>query len=442
MSRNPITQRLAVVALACGLFAAAGQAQTPSFEVPPALAAAFYLSPELLRGEHHVVREAVANDGYMNSYTIDSDFGVFEAYGEPLLVIRLREIGALAELDQLSKTKVFADALAKGAAAQVTSVVEFAEHPVETVKGVPGGVKRMFKRTKRTVKKGAETAKELVDDDDEGGAGEGSGDDDSMLEEGAEAGQKYAKKYFGVTGAERRWAEKLGVDPYGSNEVLRREIKKVSKVDAAGGFAVRFAPIPRIPGVNYIQDVSKLVWRTDPWELREINQKALTAMGVEAEVTEAFLDNPWYNPSAQTLVVAVLSDLEGVEGRPVVVERATLAESQEEALFFLQAIKMLAGFKGEGVPIASLLGAGRLPGVLTADGRLIFLIPIDHIFWTEGIAGATDGPFAEVGRGIETASREVWFRGKVSARCRSELEGRGWRVRDEARFETTPLAGS
>jgi hypothetical protein len=118
----------------------------------------------------------------MNTYTVDSAFGEFEAYGEPLLAIRLREIGALAELDELSKTKVFADALAKGALAQVETVKTFAEKPVETVKGVPGGVKRMFKRTKRTVKKGAESAKELVDDDDEE-----SGDGESPAEDGGES---------------------------------------------------------------------------------------------------------------------------------------------------------------------------------------------------------------------------------------------------------------
>jgi hypothetical protein len=237
-----------------------------------------------------------------------------------------------------------------------------------------------------------------------------------------------------VSGAERRWAEKLGVDPYGSNEVLRREIKKVAKVDAAGSFAVRLAPIPRIPGVGYLQDVSKLVWRTDPWELREINQKSLLAMGIEPELAERFLDNPWYNPSAQTFLASVLSALEDADGRWSVVEQAAVAESQEEALFLVQAIHMLAGFEATGAEITEFVGAGRLPGVVTGDNRLVFLIPVDHIFWTEGIAAAADGPFAEIHQALETTAREVWFRGKASARCREELEQRGWLVRSEVRF--------
>ncbi len=435
----------AVLAIAiCAFVGSTGHAQEPRFEVPPVLEAASLLTPEVLRGEHHVVREAVANDGFMNTYTIDSDFGQFEAYGEPLLVLRLREIGALAELDELSRTKVFAEALAKGAVSQVTTVVEFAGHPVETVKGVPEGVKRMFKRTVRTVKKGAEVAKDLAEDSDgsedgEEGTGEDSEGEDGALKEGAEAGQKYAKKYFGVSGAERRWAEKLGVDPYSANEVLRREIKKVAKVDAAGGLTVRLAPIPRIPGVSYIKDLSKLVWRTDPWELREINRKALVAMGGDTELVEEFLGNAFFNPSAQTFLVSVLSDLPSVEGRSLVVGLAALAESQEEASFFIQAIKMLAGFKGSGVQITELLGGGRLPGVLTGDARLVLLIPVDHIFWTEGIAAAADGPFAQVGKDLSIMSRELWFRGRVSERCRKELGARGWLVRDQVRF-TAPAS--
>lgn len=433
-----------IVALTWVVLASFAQAQEAQFEEPPVLEAAKYLDAEVLKGDHHTVRDAVVNDGYMNTYTIDSAYGEFEAYGSSLLAIRLQEIGAFAELDELSKTKVFADAVAKGARAQVEAVKTFAEKPVETVKGVPGGVKRMFKRTKRTVKKGAESAKEFVNDDDvESGDGDGSAADDgeSNLEKGAEAGQKYAKKYFGVSGAERRWAEKLGVDPYTSNEALKREIEKVARVDAAGSFAVRLAPIPKIPGVGYIQDVSKLVWRTDPWELREINQKALVAMGIEPELAERFLDNPWYNPSAQTFLVSVLSALDGADGRGSVVEQAAVAESQDEGLFFVQAIHMLAGFESTGAEITELVGVGRLPGVVTGDNRLVFLIPVDHIFWTEGIAVAADGSLAEDGQELETTSREVWFRGKASARCREELEQRGWLVRDQVRF-AAPVASA
>jgi len=421
-------------------------AQEAAYEAPPTLSASEILAPAMLRGEHHEVGEGVTSDGYMNFFTINSDYGQFEAYGELALAIRIQEITALAELDELSKTKVFADAVAKGAMSQVTSVKEFAEKPVETMKGMPGGVKRMFKRAKWNVEEGVEVAKDLSTSE----SGDGSeGDDESTSEktkelakEGAEASEKYAKKYFGVSRSERRWAEKLGIDPYTSNEVLTREIKKVAKVDAAGSFGVRLAPIPRIPGVSYVQDINKLVWSTHPRELRELNLKRLAEMGSSEELAVRFLDNAWFSPSVQTYLVAALGDLEGVEKRDVAIEQAAAAVSREEARFFAQAVAMLAGFHRNSSPIQRLVGGARLPAGLTADGRLVFLVPVDDIFWTEGIAEAASGSYSEAGGDLAVTSREAWFRGGVSARCRQELEESGWLVFSEVDFSSEESAGT
>lgn len=345
---------------------------------------------------------------------------------------------ALARLDEVSKSKVFLDAAAHAALTQVEAVKTLAEKPVATLKGVPGGVKRMFRKTKRDVDEGVETAKELVDEDSdagEGGSDEGSGEDEKgLVSEGAEAATKYGKKYLGVSGAERRWAEKLGVDPYSSNEILIREIKKVAKVDAAGGFLTRLAPIPTIPGVSYVQDVNKLVWRMDPRELRERNVKILAAAGVGQELIVGFFENPWYSPSLQTHLLAAFAQLEGVEGLGTIVRQAAAAESEEEAMFFLEAVRMLARFHTGNAPVERLLAGARLPAARVAGGRLVFLVPVDHISWTEGIATAAEGPFRQAATGLGIESREVWFRGHASPRCRDELTTRGWRVVDGVRL--------
>jgi hypothetical protein len=427
-----------LVILAVLVASSSGSAEDLLYEDPPILEASSILSPEIVRGEYHRVVEAVASDGYLNSFTILSDFGTFEAYGELMLAIRIQEIEALAELDKLSRTDVFTDAVAKAAMGQVETVKQFADKPVETVKGVPGGVKRMFKRAKWNVEEGVEVAKDLTSKDSEESAEREekstSEKTKELAREGAEASEKYAKKYFGVSKAERRWAEKLGVDPYTSNDVLMREIKKVGKVDAAGRFGVRFAPIPRIPGVSYIQDVNKLVWSTHPRELRELNLKHLLAMGASEDAANGLLDSPWYSPSAQTYLVALLSDLDGVEDRVVALELAVAAGSRDEARFFVQAVTMVAEFHRSQTPIDRLVGGARFPAGLTADSRLVFLVPIDDIFWTEGIAEAAEGRYEEAGRGTDVAGREVWFRGGVSARCREELEERGWLVFAEVDF--------
>jgi hypothetical protein len=52
------------------------------FEELPELKASEILKPELLKGPHFVVRDPVPTGSGMNQFTIDSDFGVFEADGK------------------------------------------------------------------------------------------------------------------------------------------------------------------------------------------------------------------------------------------------------------------------------------------------------------------------------------------------------------------------
>jgi hypothetical protein len=58
------------------------------------------------------VREPVPTSAGMNQFTIDSDFGVFEADGNEMLLQRLKEIDAIARLGEISRTDEFKKSLA------------------------------------------------------------------------------------------------------------------------------------------------------------------------------------------------------------------------------------------------------------------------------------------------------------------------------------------
>jgi len=57
-----------------------------AFEELPELKASEILKPELVQGPHYLVRDPVPTASGMNQFTIDSDFGVFEADGNEMLV--------------------------------------------------------------------------------------------------------------------------------------------------------------------------------------------------------------------------------------------------------------------------------------------------------------------------------------------------------------------
>ena len=81
------------------------QVQSPSptvtatpvvYEPLPTLNASVILLPQYFQGPNFTVRNPVPTYSGSNHYTIDSDFGVFEADGNAMLMRRVAEINAIA----------------------------------------------------------------------------------------------------------------------------------------------------------------------------------------------------------------------------------------------------------------------------------------------------------------------------------------------------------
>ena len=74
------------------------------FEAEPVLKASDLVAPEVLKGPHYSVDERVPVRGFLARFTIRSEYGSFDAHGIHMLQIRVREVHALAQLDDMSKT--------------------------------------------------------------------------------------------------------------------------------------------------------------------------------------------------------------------------------------------------------------------------------------------------------------------------------------------------
>jgi hypothetical protein len=103
-----------VLAALVGLAVVAGlivPSRAEQFEAPVNRKAAETIPAELLRGPNYSVRQTVVSYGYMNQWTLDSDFGTFKAVGEGALRARIREIYAIAELEKISRSEAFKDSV-------------------------------------------------------------------------------------------------------------------------------------------------------------------------------------------------------------------------------------------------------------------------------------------------------------------------------------------
>ena len=418
------------------LFSGPAPGEDHEFESAGVLRSSDVLPNSLRKGPHHKVEKAIRSDGYLNYYRVISDYGEFDAIGTSMLKTRIGEINALAKLEDLSKTEVFAKAAADAGVAQLKTLASFAAHPVDTVVGIPGGIGRMFKRYKRQAGEAVHATREYLAGDDEEGAGsecgeqEGAESDCGEEKSTTDRAVELTESYFGVSGAQRAWAQKLGTDPYSTNEVLQAAIKEFAWAERLGRFGMGFASIPEIPGADIIGEVNDAVWSKDPYELQDMNRARLAATGANEALIDEYLENPTMSPSQQTLLTAAIAEIDGAEGRDGILRQALNVETEAEANFLIKSVTMLAWYHLNRKPLTAVLTYAAVPVGVSDDGSSALLFAADHVYWTETIAEAAKR------HALHTSSADagaggVWFLGTASKRTRKELAELGLRIHED-----------
>ncbi len=410
-TRSSVPLDLVVLAAVLALFAAAGVRAQDGEPDPHATAATLLMSIPLV-GEGYTIAPVVRTPDNYHVFTIASDFGTFEAEGLAQVEVRLQEIAALRRLDELSKAGVFARSAGESLLKVGTGVVDAVTDPMATAKGIGGGVKRfgvnLGRRTRRAVERLTDDAP-ASDRDDDAGVGR------------AAAGA--AKSLIGINGARRRWARRVGADPYTTNPVLKGALEQVAAIDVAGGAATSFVvPIPSVVGTT--AQVGDLVWGTDPEELRKLNEARAREIHASSDGARAFFRNRAFTLTMQTRLVAALAAV-GVPGLGDYLASAAEATDQREALFFVESAEMLRQ-EHEVSPVVSALTDSRALVARRSSGEAIALLPLDWIRAAE----STTAEFVELARRareeLGATSLRLKVSGTVTAAATSALAGAGW----------------
>ena len=252
----------------------------PAFEPAPTFQASRILPADLRKGPHFAVSETVTAEGVYQVFEIVSDFGNIEAEGRTVLRTRVREVDALARLSEVSKSEIFAKAAGGAVLGVGKGVASVVKDPEGTAKGIGGGIKRFGVNLGRKAKRTADSV--THDDRKAGESGEATSD------KALDAAGGAANSVLGVNGAARKWAQKLGVDPYTTNPVLHKALVDVGKIDTAGSIATKIVlPVPVL--VSGAATVGGLVWSKDPEALRKINEARLAEIGVSKAVASRYL---------------------------------------------------------------------------------------------------------------------------------------------------------
>ena len=387
-----------------------------SYELVPALQASKILPAGLLSGPNHRVQEKVANDGYMNTYQIDSKFGPFTAVSMAMLRKRIGEINALVVMEKIESTKEFTGSLKQAGADTLGSMKNLVTHPVDTVSGAASGLGAAFRRASDSL----------------------TGPKRSDVEDSR------VKDAIGFSKVKRDYAYQLNVDVYSDNQKLQERLNQISWAGYGGSmtWSAAMMAVPGGAGIAFsVAGTSRLLNElfrtTPPVELRRMNGEKLTAMDIHPEIADAFLNNGAFSPRQQTLFVHALDEMKGVRNRAAYVGFAATTQNSNVAFFRERQAEMYAGYHKAVAPLNDFVSLGELAAGRTADGSLVFCAPLDHLVWTESI-----GRFITAANKVidETGpkKKQLWVTGTLSPRARKELENRGWQVQQGS--ETRLLA--
>ncbi len=375
-------------------------APLPSIEPMPTLEAALLAPAELLKGSDYTIDPKVPVVGYLGQFTLRASAGTFPADGSEMLAIRVRELAAIAQLSQMSRSGVFADALAASAMRTGNAIGQAVMNPVTTVAGIPAGLGRLFQSATTTFSRATET-----------GAG--------------------VPSPSGVNRALRRIAREVGADPYTTNPVLAKQLNDLAVAAFSGGISLDVALAVTTAGVgtaiSATATVSNLVWEKSPEDIRSLNEQRLTEMGVASDTIRTFVTNRWLTPTLSVPFVEHLAQMKSAKGRAAVVALAANVGSETEARYMLNVVSMAKQVGTDQDPVVTLELAGRIVVIRTRSGRMVVPAPIDYVVWTEPVKA-----FAQK-KNLKVGERRILVTGLASTRAREGLQATGWSLQERSK---------
>jgi hypothetical protein len=415
----------AAVVATLAFTAAVSLAVAAAYEGPRTFKASEVLKPAQVKGPHYEVAPDVPTDGYLHVFQLKTDYGSLEAEGKNILLLREYETGALAQLDEVSKTGVFVKAAGDSLVKTGKGVAMAVSDPGATAKNMGSGLKRFGSNLGRSAKRTTDKAVDSVSGDDKDKKEGEKKDDKSTTDKAAEASEGIANSVFGVNGAARRWAQKVGVDPYTTNPVLRKSLIEFGRIDAAGGLAVKIAvPIPPIVGTT--ATVGNLVWGQDPQALMKRNEQLLKDGGATADGLKKLYLSKGFTLTLMTRLANALGAIKAKGGGDYV-ETAAEADTYREAAFFVHSAEMAAQVHQK-TPVAAVLTDSRALVAKLANGRAVVVLPVDWIRWTEAFDKASAEVTSRAKAELGATTLELRTTAKLSAAAKAQLTGRGWTI--------------
>jgi hypothetical protein len=399
---------LGIILLLCGL-GLATMAEAQNFQkVPIILRASGVLPREFLSGPNYTVKETVKNDGFVNTYDLDTQYGPLKVESTALLLKRVAEFRALLKIEELKRTDVYLKAAKSATLGPVKTAAGVVTDPVGTTTGIISGVGSFF-----TKAYDAATSSDPNKD-------------------------KALNAVLGQAAFKREYAYQFGVDPYTSYEPLQKALNDLAWTSAAGGMTVKaaFMAIPgatgTVVGMTATSDTMRnLVRDKTPPELERINRASLHDMNVVDPLASLFLSSTAYSPREKTFLVGALASMTGVKDRGIFIQSAAIAGEESVVMFMRVRAEMMDQYFEKTMNVDRFISAGGVPVLLTKGGIILGIFPLDHVAWTVGFAQKEMAVSSAIEKMSGVKGKEFWITGTVDTVARGALENGGWKVQEK-----------
>jgi hypothetical protein len=257
---------------------------------------------------------------------------------------------------------------------------------------------------------------------------------------------KLLNSVSGQASYKRQYAAEFGVDPYTSYEPLQKALTDLSWTAAAGGLTVK-AAFMAIPGgagfavgaMGTADTAKNLLRDKTPAELVSINQSSLAGMGISDASIQAFMQNTYFDPYEQTLLVSALAGMTGVRDRGIYIDKAAAASEESVVVFLRVRAQLMSLYNDKTHSVKSFVDADGIPVLVANNGNIMAIFPLDYIAWTQSFARKLQAVSAAIKQMPGISGKELWVTGKVHPIARKALEAKGWKVQERVREK---LAGS
>lgn len=398
--------RAAMMALVASFALAGAVFAQDEFEYGTTYKTADLLPANIVAGPHYRIADKVQSDGFMFTYTVESDFGRFRATGDYALQKLLNEIQVIAQLEEISRTEAFAKSVVHAAKSPLRFGEGLITDPVDTVTGIPRGLFSIFENV-----------------------GEAVTSEPDPSEDGR------AKQALLVSSWKRDYCSKYDCDVYSSNSVLQEELNRIAWAAAIGGLTVSGATTVASGGAVMVfstvrmgDQLNEALRAEPPSRLRIINEEKLEAMRVPSDLIAKFLDHPAFTPRHDTLIVAALSQLEGVEGREKFIELCLRAQDEIGANYFQNIAEIMVGYHTKVAKLTTIVPLLGISAATASNGRVLVPVAWDFGVYEKAVAQRMDYAAQEFGRRGLSTKFDVWTTGRVSAKLKAEAARRGFTV--------------